>query len=430
MKTGNFISQLYQERRFDVLVLCLAAFFPLYKSFTNVVMLALLGIATIEFFRRSRMTISAQSVRYGLISSAFYLVMVFSLIYSSDVTTGLNFVVANAYLLLYPAFILVFGRDIQERHLNFILSLYTGACVVLAAYLHGVFFRAGLYHNFGEADYTTLPFRDVSVANDFHPTYVSMWFLFACLYILVFLIPRWRHLAFWIHFSGVMVVIFLIGTSILLSVKITTIAFAFACVVLIFKMLTNKVAVWLSLFLFIGAFLVAVTQLSFLRTRFVEEFKATEIAPPVGLATNSLNLRVGIYLCSWDVISQNWLIGTGIGDAQHALDDCYNSYSTNAYKERVYNTHNNYLGIAVSTGMIGLALFLFMLLFHLTRSIAYENLLFLLFLVFVMTVFMAENILSRNHGVVFYSLFCSLFTRLNLQRWRLSGYAQEEANVL
>lgn len=410
----DFFALLYIEKRWDVAALMLAALLPIHKTFTNLVMLVIVGIAVMVTFRRSDREIPRKAFHYFLISVGFYLMMVVSLAYSADFSTGLNFVVANGYLFVYPLLLLVFARDVTGRYVNAILFAFCLACVSVVLYMHVEFFRAGLYTQFQQAEYRTLPFRDVTLAIGHHPTYATMWFMFACMFLIQYLVVmRVRGLLLW--FIVLAVGIFIV-TSVLLSVKVTTIAFLLAGLLTAYKLMRNKVAFLITGAAIIVVFAVAVVNVSFLRTRFIDEFRDTKFEPPVGLATNSLNIRVGIYHCAWSVFGDHWLVGTGIGDAQHFLNNCYDQFDTNVYRQDTYNTHNNYLAVAASTGVIGLGLFLVMLIFHWYKADRYNNLVFLIFLVIVMTTLTAENAIARNQGVVFYSLFCSLLARLNLQR--------------
>ncbi len=412
------IRALWKENRFDVFMLMLAALFPVYRTFTSVVMLALFAIATIAMHFRSktpgtRIAPRVQSL-YFFVSTAFYFCMLVSLIYSSDFKTGFDFLVANSYLILYPLLVFFFVRDLSPRDVNLIMCAFILGCILLGVYIHFLFFNAGLYTDFRGAEYNDLPFRTVLSDNKFHPTYVSMWFLFCALYLLKVLFGTGtgilRRVLILLSIS------FFIISAVLLSVKITIIAFVFSVMILLFHFVKSKLVFMASCLVLGLVFVLAIYNVSFMKARFIDEFNSTELKPPVGLHTNSLNMRVGIYQCAWEVFKTNWLAGTGIGDAQSELNNCYASFDTNAYKESVYNTHNNYFAFAVAIGSIGLSFFVFMLIFHLLQSIKYGNLLFLSFLVFIMICLLGENILSRNPGVVFYSLFCAVLARQNLQK--------------
>lgn len=407
------------RKRLDIFFLVLAAPFPIYKYFVSVVMLTLLSVTSIFIFFQSNQRFTKPEflyrLRYFLIGTGFYLLMICSLLYSSDLKTGFEFLVSTVYILIYPLIVIFFVGHISKAHLHLILFSFVFGCLAYAIYIHWSFFNAGLYTNFRPAEFYDLPFRSVVMTLKYrsgHPTYVSMWFLFAVLFIIHFMLEVKVSLAKRIGLL-LMICIF-VFSSILLSAKITVIAFFVALLLLIYLMLKNKWAVLISYVFIAVLFISALFNISFLRTRFIDEFQATELKPPVGIATNSLNIRVGIYECSKRVFRENWLIGTGVGDFQAELNKCYASFDTNVYKETTYNTHNNFFGIAITIGTVGLAVFVFMLIFNIKESVKRNNTLFLVFLLFVIICMLPENILSRNHGVVFYSIFCSLFMKVNM----------------
>lgn len=419
MSISYHLNHLYQTRRFDVAMLMAAALFPVYRTFVSVVMLGLVGVAVfgLYLYHRStrRLNITRVTWIHLAITVGYYVILILSLLYSSNASEGAKFVLSNSYLLIYPLIVLPFMEAISSRHLRLIHGSFVAGCVLLCMYIHYLFFRAGLYLHFRRAEYNDLPFRTVLMDNEYHPTYVSMWLLYGSLFLILFLYQE-KDISTSKRLGIVFVIGFFVITTTLLSAKIAIIAFVCGICILIFRMIANKVILALALAGLILAVFILVLNVSFLKSRFIDEFNSTELKPPIGLHTNSLNIRVGIYECSWKLFNENWLAGVGVGDTQPMLNSCYDSFDTEVYKESSYNTHNYYFFMGVSTGTVGLALFLLMQLFHLVKSIKLDNTLFIIFVVFVGVCLLAENILSRHHGVVFYSLFCSVLAKLNLQK--------------
>lgn len=413
------LRSLYDTRRFDVIALMLAAMFPIYRSFTSVVMVFLYILSSTLLYYlepKRRVLVDRANVKYFFITTGFYLWIIVSLTYTSESGIGVRFLISNLYLLIYPLVTLFLVQDLSKKHINQIAISFIVACVLLAVYIHSIYYKAGLYSQLRPAEYNDLPFRDALMKAGYHPTYVSMWFLFGALFLIQFILKE--QVTKFQKTLSICVSIVLVLTSGLLSAKIALMAFVIGLLIIVYFVVSNKLVVFIGYVGILVLFILLVWNISFLRARFIDEFNVTELKAPIGLRTNSLNIRVGIYECSWKVFSANWLIGTGIGDAQSELNKCYSSFDTDVYDEGKYNTHNNYLAVAVSTGTVGLISFLFMLIYHLFQSIKHKNLVFILFLVFVMICFMAENILSRNHGVVFYSLFCAVLARQNLQKYK------------
>lgn len=398
----------------------IAACFPIYMHSISGVLLPVVGVAAIALFIFQKKTFNRQifprKIQYFLITTAFYLLLGLSLIYTENIPYGSLILVHGVYILVYPFIIIFFVGELTKRHFKLITFCFIIACFLFMVYIHFCFYNAGLYTTFKSAEFNELPFRDTLMGLEFggrHPTFVSMWFLFSVLFLIHYLYEN--KLGPLVVAIIVLVIFSFIATTVLLSVKITVVAFFFSLLVLIYRILQNKVAVIITFGAITAIFLFSIFSISFLRARFIDEFKITELQPPVGIRTNSINIRVGIYKCTFETFQNNWFIGTGVGDSQDELNECYESFDTNVYKEDVYDTHNNYMDIAVSTGLVGLLAFIYMLFFHLRESIRQKNTLFIVFLVFIMICMLPENILSRNHGVVFYSLFSSLLMKFNLK---------------
>lgn len=424
-KIGVQLNRLVRPREFSNLLLILIGGFPIYKSGVTSTLIILFSVSSIynswtikgdkasSFFRLR--------LKYFLITVGFYIALIFSLTYTSDVTAGISQVVRSLPILILPLILFFFTDHISTLLLDRILHGFLIGCLIYLFYLHYEFYKAGLYSNFKPAQFYDLPFRDVILNLSYaaaHPTYASIWFLFGALYL------AWKILRspkFNIVIAVYLVLVFiLIGSSVLLSSKIAILGFFVSLIVLLFYHLRSLLAKLLGLTTIVTIFFLAVFNISFLKSRFVDEYNATELKPPIGLATNSLNIRVGIFQCTSEIFDNNWLFGVGLGDVQSELNKCYQQFDTDVYKTDTYNTHNEYLNITLACGVFGLILFLSMLVFHLADSHRTGNVLFIVFLVFMIVCMMPENLLARHHGIIFYSLFSSLLIKQNLQKAELT----------
>lgn len=124
-------------------------------------------------------------------------------------------------------------------------------------------------------------------------------------------------------------------------------------------------------------------------------------------------VRSQIYKSSVDIIRHNPIIGVGIGD---------NSYELNYRIPNVYvygigelglknplNNHSQFLYYFTTSGFIGLILFLWMIATLIIRAIQQKSLLFIGFILIMISSCLFENILSRLWGVTFFSSFLILF---------------------
>jgi O-antigen ligase len=124
----------------------------------------------------------------------------------------------------------------------------------------------------------------------------------------------------------------------------------------------------------------------------------------------STSIRVGIYKCAVKVIGEEFILGYGIGDAQRALNICYSNHSNILLKNR-YNSHNQYFDVLLKTGFLGLLIFFYFLYTNFRKAFKSENELIIYLLIFYCVLFLTENILVRQSGVI---LFFFLLSFLNL----------------
>lgn len=124
---------------------------------------------------------------------------------------------------------------------------------------------------------------------------------------------------------------------------------------------------------------------------------------------NGLNTRLAIWECAWDEIKKAPYIGNGIGSAQPNLISNYEEKKFHFAIKSNYNSHNQYLDVLLSNGIIGLIIFLFFLFYLIFLSIKEKNWLLLSFILIFLISCLTENILNRNQGVIIISLLFSIF---------------------
>lgn len=122
---------------------------------------------------------------------------------------------------------------------------------------------------------------------------------------------------------------------------------------------------------------------------------------------SSVAIRYRIYQCVIETLTENPLLGFGVGNVQPQLDTCYQS---NNYRfTEVYNSHNQYFSIMLTVGFVGLTVFLIGL-YKMVRVLREnKSAIGIFILVFFLLNFLTENAIERELGVWVYSYFMSLF---------------------
>ncbi|MEN8185833.1 MAG: O-antigen ligase family protein, partial [Bacteroidota bacterium] len=130
---------------------------------------------------------------------------------------------------------------------------------------------------------------------------------------------------------------------------------------------------------------------------------------------NSSQIRIAIWKTSLENIKEAPIFGYGIGDVKSVLNESYKS-NFPLLLEKNYNSHNQYFGIWLSTGIIGLLLFFYFLSFNYKLAIDSKDYLFLAILIFFSLNFLTENILERQTGAMLFFFLINLFGFYNYKK--------------
>jgi O-antigen ligase len=233
----------------------------------------------------------------------------------------------------------------------------------------------------------------------YHPTYASVLLGATMLKLLQNLLERKNNP--WL--IGVLMVF--AGILLALLASRTPIAATLGCMVLLVAFYTKSI-------LKAGVMLAVITASAFVFFQTVPSFSARfkEVSVentklPEKNSEDSFNLRTGIFHCSMSIIKQHWIWGIGPGQVKSVLNDCYNDIAPDVYKNKNFNTHNQFMDYWAGLGIIGpimlLLLFLFSMLTLWKRGDWTGFCILLLFLGAMQT----ENLLTRQNGIV---AFCYL----------------------
>lgn len=124
---------------------------------------------------------------------------------------------------------------------------------------------------------------------------------------------------------------------------------------------------------------------------------------------NTLLMRMEFWKAAVYIIKRSPWIGVGTGDAQRAFTKAYHRTKTKLTHEWRLRSHNQFLAITVSFGVIGLAVFLFSLAYPSIVLRKYVHGLYFVFLLIAVVSFFTEDTLETQSGVSFFAFFNTLF---------------------
>jgi O-antigen ligase len=174
--------------------------------------------------------------------------------------------------------------------------------------------------------------------------------------------------------------------------------------------------------------IIAILLVSFLSYRTINkvgmkaDYFTYDITQPGDGEWNSINLR----LAKWDVakmaIRDHWLWGVGPGNTTSTLDEIYKDIGFEYALQLHYNPHNQFLSTFLATGILGVCVITLIYLLSFASGIKKKDTVMVLFILSFFLFSVSESTLVVNKGIVFFSIFFSIFSYLP---YKLSHYINE-----
>jgi O-antigen ligase len=245
---------------------------------------------------------------------------------------------------------------------------------------------------------------------DVHPAYFSMYLIFCC----ALLLDDIRHgnRMKMMHLALIGIFVFFIA---LLSSRIAIVSLVVVLIYLLQDILRSKTTRFAFGAACMSGLFVIILINPVSRYRIFQEPLLTPIEiNPATKEWNSVNLRMLEWKASLAGIGDALVLGVGPGDAQAYLNNYYSNFS-HATAQLTYNAHNQYLQTTLELGMAGL-LALGVCLFKPLFFSLNLNPVFVAFIILFSLMCLTESMLARQKGIVFFTLFESLFLRIHFQK--------------
>ena len=123
----------------------------------------------------------------------------------------------------------------------------------------------------------------------------------------------------------------------------------------------------------------------------------------------SLSQRIEFTRASFHLIKQHPWLGVGTGDVPQAFSTAYDEINSPLEEEYRFRAHNQYLAIAVAFGLVGLAFFLFVLLYPYFSSKQRRTYLYTVFLCIILLSMFPEDTLETQAGASLFAFFAAIF---------------------
>ena len=400
----------YNNSVFYFFLLGIALFPVLPMGVESVLMFSGFLFSMFYFILEGKKFWNKQKSTQLILFSSLFLIFAFSLLYTKDFQTGIKFIIRLLPTILFPVILLINEKNrINAVRFNRITNVYCLAILLALIYLHIVLFQELYNSSVKFWDFRQLIETKIKV----HGTYLAMWVGFAII-LLVYKIKseissEKKYLNIFLMLS---ILLYFLYWQYLIGSRMPFFATIIVCFFCLFKNVKQMI---LAVAILIALSAILVLKIDRIGERF-GKLKNYDFTFPEGKYEDNYpnisneQIRNGIYLCSYETIKQEPFLGYGVGDVDAKLQSCYDKRFTNTdtYKVTNYNSHNEYLNIILSAGIVGLILFLLANFYFIRISYIRNSGIYISFICFVFLNFCFENILSRHDGVVFFSFFNSL----------------------
>lgn len=396
------IITLLKKHRLNVIqffVLLYAFLLPFGHIFSNIILFFMAGLLLIDYFIfRDR---NNDYFTIICLSSLFFIYL-FSVLYSSDIINGLTKTKTTLVFLIHSLFLLKYRKIISNKIINKCIVLFVLA--VLFVSITSIFFSF--------LSCTNIIFRQVCFTpENFSKSFITYHKLYFALYVLVAYVFTYfkpvsssRVINYIVQFLLLGVLCFLRGrNSIIVAILFTLIYYSFQF--LKTKRVLNLVIGSLVLFSILGA--------TFSSPKLLNKFKeAINYNNEYGIKKSwgGTSVRLLIWKYSFKAVKDDYILGLGIGDVKNGLRDSYITCNeSSALKGKLYNCHNQFIQIIVTSGLFGLVFFMISQCYLIRNSILKKNYLHLSIVLIFLFSCLTESILERDYGVKLFSFFSVLF---------------------
>lgn len=396
-KNRSFVERMY--------ILCLIvgfAFLPWSVKFNSASILIAVALCFVIVLR-DKIELKGDNRYILILSVAYYLIHVLSLLYTENLKLGFFYLEKN-FLFLFGPLLFCVLRKLEVKRV--ILLDVFGASVGLAMLVCFVLAFKNNYDYNIKYGLSTFEFNKwfysyhlLSQNISIHPSYLACFISIVILYIST----RLRTIQLGLVTVVTLLFICLVQLS-ARSILFSTVIF-FTALLAIGIYNTRNYRFILLFGLVFGLVLFAVYFNDISRSRILQSFDFNDSNTSWG----SASLRLKQWKSSIEVIRNNYFWGVGFGDVESELVNIYRSKNWNDLAEAKYNSHNQFLQTTCGSGAFGILILVSLITISFRKAIITQDTLYLGFLIVFFLFSMTESTLEVQKGIVYFNFFNSMF---------------------
>lgn len=339
---------------------------------------------------------------------SFFLIYLIGLVYTTNIKYGLSSLECKLFFLVAPLVIFTSDREQFTRYRMsnlFYLFIFSNLLLVIT----NLIISTG---HFIQNKHISIFFYS-QLSHFMHPSYSAMYItvaLAASIYFLFFHSQKTNKIIrkiLWISLPFFTLYIFLLQSKAGLLIFLF-LAFLFSLYLINFKRFSLLKT---SLFIL---FLVSISYFSIFKipspyNRISVAIKAFSHRNDWKGPTDGTTSRIAIWKVSYVLGVKHLPLGVGTGDTQDALMEAYQKEKLKTAYDKEYNSHNQYLQLFLTLGIVGILLLLAYLFVPLIFAIKKKNIVYITFCLVIILNLLVESMLEARAGSNFIALFNSLF---------------------
>lgn len=344
---------------------------------------------------------------------SLFLMYVVGLTYG-DLKLGLFEVEKRLSLLIFPIVLGTSPQISSKQFKNILFGFAISSIAISMACLVNTFYTnytKGISFNLNDRFF----FTNLTENYGFHPSYFSTYLVFSIFIILLVgfqndKVSKFVELLLALAIIYLVIFIFLLASRIgLISLLILSVCASLFC---FYKKRRFLYGILITFIL--GIFLLFSMQFF---TEINLKFKGLIHLGSENSEYSGSGIRLDLWQNTLVIIKENLLFGVGTGDLQPAIQEIFKTKGfsdpyqnhLNPHNKDQLNSHNQFLDITATYGLIGFFVFLFSLLYPLYLMKKKCNYLYLIFIILFILLCIVECPLAVQKGVVWFSFFNSLF---------------------
>lgn len=312
-------------------------------------------------------------------------------------------------LVLFPLIVWCSGLDWQLHRLR-LMKAFAFSCVLTAVYLYGVAFYN--IYSLGEP-FTALftkPYMNhhFTASIDLHATYFSG-YLALSMVVFTDLIFRGKdgRVMQWVYGFAILVCLTAIFQLASRAVSIAVVLIANIAVPFLLTTGKKRLRLFTATFFLTVIALVVVLHNEHLHSRYLLQLKQ-DLRSDTG-AVEDPEPRMARWQCAWELIKMSPWIGYGTGAETDKLKGKYYTHHLMISYANNLNAHNEFISLWLKTGILSVLWYVGLLIVGFRKAFRRRDIYLIAFLLIIVCISCAENILDVNKGIFFFSCFFVFF---------------------